>query len=294
MAFQQALQTLLPGWKPEPRVFRVKLTHDIDELGIPFGLRASLAHTFKGRSVSATFRDFLSTVSSTEPTGLALVRKLAGISKARRLHSAFFWKHSPRTRYDSGYSPDDRRIQAVIEEVRRNNFEIGVHPGYDTFHCRKSLAQEIERLKHSLREDYPGGRQHYLRWSPQTWLNWEACRLRYDSSVGFASHFGFRSGTAYPYRPWCWSENRALNLIELPLILMDCTPVKYMKLEREKGLQQIRALINRVQATGGVFTLLWHNMPLLEPAYEGWYEDVLDLLDGSRPYEVPRIAADLW
>jgi len=294
IAFQQALAALLPGWKPESRAYRVKLTHDIDDVGIPFELRAACAHTFKRRSVSATLRDFLSTFSSTDPVGLALVRKLAEISQRRGLHSAFFWKHSPRTNYDSGYSPDDRRIQAVIEELRRSNFEIGVHPGYDTFHRRESLTQEIERLKRSLGENYPGGRQHYLRWSPQTWLDWEACGLRYDSSVGFADHFGFRAGTAYPFRPWCWSENRALNLIELPLVLMDCTPVSYMKLELRSGLEKIRTLIQRVQATGGVFTLLWHNMPLIEPAYEGWYEGVLDLLDGSKPYEVPRNAADLW
>src|SRR6516225_8831091 len=88
------------------------------------------------------------------------------------------------------------RVERVIPGVH-TNFEVGVHPGYNTFHSRESLARETQRLKRSLGEDYPGGRQHYLRWSPQTWLDWEACGLRYDSSIGFASHFGFRAGTAY-------------------------------------------------------------------------------------------------
>jgi hypothetical protein len=223
-----------------------------------------------------------------------LVRKLAGISKERGLHSAFFWKCSPRTRHDSGYPLNDPRIQRVIAELRAGDFELGVHPGYYTFHDRENLSREIAGLKSALHEDFPGGRQHYLRWTPRTWLDWESCGLSYDSSVGFADHIGFRAGTSLPFRPWCWAENRELNLIEVPLILMDCTPVKYMRLKLQEGLERVRALAKRVEETGGLFTLLWHNTPLMDPAYDGWYEGILSILDGAKACDVPRIAADLW
>jgi len=294
LAFRQALTFLLPRWEPERPVLRVKLTHDIDDVGIPFDLRSALAHTFKRRSPSATVRDLFATVSSSDPMELSLVRKLAEVSKGRGLHSAFFWKSSPRTPYDSGYSLQDPRIRQVIGELRKSNFEVGVHPGYDTFHHRENLAREIGALKSALDENFPGGRQHYLRWSPQTWLDWESCGLRYDSSVGFADQLGFRAGTSFPFRPWCWAENRELNLIEVPLILMDCTPVKYMRLDIHEGLERVRAMVRRVEETGGVFTLLWHNTPLLDPGYNGWYEAILDLLDGAKAYNVPPDAADLW
>lgn len=294
LAFRQALTFLLPGWQPEQPIFRVKLTHDIDDVGIPFDLRSVLAHTLKRRSPSATARDLFSKVSSRDPADLSLVLKLAEISKKRGLRSAFFWKSSPRTLYDSGYPISDPRIQRMIEELRMSNFEVGVHPGYDTFHRRENLVREIGELKSALGEDFLGGRQHYLRWSPETWLDWESCGLRYDSSVGFADQIGFRAGTSFPFRPWCWAENRELNLIEVPLILMDCTPVKYMRLDVHEGLQRIGALVRRVAETGGVFTLLWHNTPLLDPDYNGWYEAVLDLLDGAKSYQVPPLAADLW
>jgi hypothetical protein len=294
LAFRQALTFLLPGWRPEQPIFRVKLTHDIDDVGIPFGFRSALAHTLKRRSPSATVRDLFATVSFSDPMDLSLVRKLAAISKGRGLHSAFFWKCSPRTRHDSGYPLNDPRIQRLIGELRENNFEMGVHPGYETFHHRENLSREIGELKNALHEDFPGGRQHYLRWTPQTWLDWESCSLRYDSSVGFADHFGFRAGTSFPFRPWCWSENRELNLIEVPLILMDCTPVKYMRLGLQEGLERVRALVRRVEETGGIFTLLWHNTPLMDPDYDGWYEAILNFLDGAKAYDVPRAAADLW
>jgi hypothetical protein len=112
--------------------------------------------------------------------------------------------------------------------------------------------------------------------------------------VGFADQIGFRAGTSFPFRPWCWAENRELNLIEVPLILMDCTPVKYMQLDIQEGLKRIRSLVRRVEETSGVFTLLWHNTPLLDPDYNGWYEGILDSLDGAKAYDVPQAAADLW
>jgi hypothetical protein len=294
LAFRQALTFLLPGWRPEQPIFRLKLTHDIDDVGMPFDLRSALAHTLKRRSPSATVRDLFSTVSPTDPMELSLVRKLAEISKRRGMQSAFFWKSTPRTPYDSGYPLNHPKIQQLIAELRKSDFEVGVHPGYNTFHHRDNLAREIGELKSALGESFPGGRQHYLRWSSQTWLDWESCGLRYDSSVGFADQIGFRAGTSFPFRPWCVAENRELNLIEVPLVLMDCTPVKYMRLDINEGLKRIRALVRRVEETGGVFTLLWHNTPLLDPDYHGWYEAILDFLDGARAYDVPPTAADLW
>jgi len=178
--------------------------------------------------------------------------------------------------------------------LRELGFELGVHPGYDTFRHRPRLASEVEYLQRALRLHSPGGRQHYLRWSPDTWLDWEACGLSYDSSLGFADRFGFRAGTAFPYRPWSWRDNRELNLIEVPLILMDCTPVKYMNLSRAEGLARIQTLIRRIERTGGVFTLLWHNTPLLDPDYDGWYERILDLVADVPPFHVPANAEELW
>ena len=293
-AFQQAIMSLLPTWQPESRVMRLKLTHDMDDVGIPFQFRTALAHTLKRRRPAGTLRDFLARLTAGEPLELTLVRQLAAISQARGLHSAFFWKGSPRTTHDSGYSPAHPKIQRVIEDLRKDGFELGVHPGYETFHNRAHLAEEVSRLKCAIGEDYPGGRQHYLRWTPQTWLDWEYCRLRYDSSVGFADRFGFRAGTAFPYRPWCWEQNREIDLIELPLVLMDCTLVKYMHLGAKEGPERIRALLQRVKETGGVFTLLWHNTPLIDPDYDGWYDAILNLLSSEEPYQVPERPAELW
>lgn len=294
LAFEQVLSHLLPSWRSRPRALLLKLSHDIDEIGIPFQLKTSIGHTVKRRHPGATLRDFLSTVRVAEPTELALVRRLAAISHLRGLHSSFYWKASARGPRDSGYDPADPRIQRVVHRLQEHGFEMGVHPGYETFGARTDLAGEVDRLRCALRLNSLGGRQHYLRWSQQTWLDWEACGLSYDSSLGYAEHFGFRAGTAYPYRPWSLQENREVDLIEVPLILMDCTPVKYMQLCRAEMLDRVKAIIQRTAQTGGVFTLLWHNTPLLDRDYDGWYESILDMLSAAKSFQVPTNAKLLW
>ncbi len=294
LAFEQALLALCPGWRPQRPAFRVNLTHDIDDIGMPFEFRTAFGHSLKRHRPAGTVRDLLSTCSSIEPVELLQVRKLAEISAARGLHSAFFWKGSSRTPHDSGYDPGHFKVQRVIESLRQRGFELGVHPGYQTFRDRANLASEVAHLRQTLRISSAGGRQHYLRWCPATWLDWEACGLAYDSSLGYADRFGFRAGTAFPYHPWSFEYNRELQLIEIPLILMDCTPVKYMRLALSEGLPRIATLIGRVKRTGGVFSLLWHNTPLIDPEYAGWYEAILDLLAGVKSFDLAANLPELW
>ena len=294
LAFQQALSSLFPTWVPETPALKLKLTHDIDYIGIPLEIGTAIGHTLVRYRPAATFRDLLSTFSGALPAELAQVLRVADISSARGISSAFFWKGSPRAPFDSGYDPAHSKVQTVIHTLRDRGFELGVHPGYETFGNLAKLAQEVDKLRRALCVESPGGRQHYLRWSPDTWMDWEACGLSYDSSLGFADRFGFRAGTGFPYRPWSFRQNRELNLIEVPLILMDCTPVKYMKLPREEALQRIVSVVQRMKRCGGVFTLLWHNTILLDPVYDGWYEAILNLLDGAENLSIDGAIQDFW
>ena len=294
LAFEQAISALLPGWKAQRDPLRALLTHDIDGVGIPLVLKTCAGHTLKRRRPSASLRDLAASLLAVEPSELTAVRELARISKSRALHSAFFWKGSPRTSMDEGYDPFHPRVRRVIGDLREAGFELGVHPGYFTYGSRQELGREVHHLRKALGAEIVGGRQHYLRWSPETWLDWESCGLLYDSTVGYADRFGFRAGTALPYRPWCFEQNRELRLIEVPLILMDCTPVKYMGLSREDAMHRIRACIDRTNGVGGVFTLLWHNFPLLDPDYQGWYEPILDMLSRAAPFSAPSVPEALW
>ena len=142
-------------------------------------------------------------------------------------------------------------------------FEIGFHPGYDTFNDPERLAEEKDRLDAVLGKTQYGGRQHFLRFQvPNTWRHWEQIGLTYDSTMTYADHEGFRCGTCHPFRPFDVEQNRELDLWEWPLIVMDGTLRQYRGLTPEQGQARILELARRCKQVGGTFTLLWHNSSL--------------------------------
>src|SRR5262249_44264213 len=158
--------------------------------------------------------------------------------------------------------------------------ENGVQPGYETFRSPERLRREISALREVLGDRPLGGRQHYLRWCPDTWLHWETSGLSYDSSLGFADRVGFRAGTCVPYRPWLFVLNRAADLVEIPLHVMDGTLFVYMNLDPEESIRLIQDCLERCRLVGGVFATVWHNNNLLEAKYRTLYLRLLSMVEG--------------
>jgi hypothetical protein len=285
LAFEQVLKALLPGWRPNERKLQVKVSHDIDVVGIPVQWRTTLGHVLSRRNPQAALRDILSTVASVRPAYLQAVLDVVNLAAGHGLRSAVYWKTNEIGPLDSAYDLRHPKLSRTLTELMETGAEMGVHPGYKTFLNPEKLRTEVETLRNVLGEREFGGRQHFLRWSPATWYDWEQCGLGYDSSVGFADHIGFRAGTCFPYRPWLLDRNREADLLEIPLIVMDGTFTVYMKLAREKSLDIARACIDRCKTVGGVFTFLWHNHTLLDPDLRWLYEQLLDVVSGVRTYD---------
>jgi hypothetical protein len=294
LALEQGLSSLFPSWQPAARELSVKLSHDIDVVGIPFYWRSTLEHSTRRRSVGSTLRDLTALATPVEPTFLHLVRRIAGMSLQRGLDSAVYWKSSPNSNsgYDSRYDPRDPKIRDVMRWLRDQGVEQGFHPGYLTFENVEQLQGELRILREALGDGAIGGRQHYLRWTPQTWEHWERCGLAYDSTLGFADQLGFRAGTCHPYRPWLLRENRQARLLEIPLIVMDGTLVDYMKLMPAQSVEAVGEMVNRCRLVGGVFALLWHNSTLLYPAYGDTYDRVLEMVSGCRRFDWQKRLAE--
>lgn len=285
LGLQQAVKALLPGWVPEMREFRAKLGHDVDEIGIPFSLRGAAAKSVRHGKPLLTIRDLLAPVIGIDTAYQTQLRKLVQMSIERKIDSAIYWKVSQEGPYDTGYDPRDKRIRRLIDCFRSQRVEMGIHPSYATFHSPELLRLEVQTLREVLGETKLGGRQDYLRWSPQTWLDWDRLGLAYDASVGFADHIGFRAGTAIPYQPWLWTQQRKASLVEIPLLAMDSTLQGYMKLAPAKAQELLRDLIARCRAVGGVFTLAWHNTRIIDSEHAEVYKMVLDEISGTAKYD---------
>ena len=286
LALRQALCTVVPGWKPMPPMLRAKISHDMDLLGIPRSLRTIAGHLYPRRRPDAFVQDMCSALGFGSTAYLRAVVDLAEMSRRRGLDSAFYWTASTRTtRWDAGYDLNHPAIRKTIEIFLDDGIEIGLHPAYETFGSQSRLDDELSRLRRYVGDRPIGGRQHYLRWNPSTWKSWETAGLAYDSSVGFADAIGYRAGTATPYHPWLLDDDRESGLLEIPLLVMDCTPIAYMRLGKDDALARISSIIDRCRLLGGVFTLLWHNTSIVEQPYRNLYPRILDLLSGTAMYD---------
>lgn len=288
LAFQQAIEVCYPAWQPVERNLRIKLSHDADHVGIPFRWKETIRHTVRYRRPLDSARDLVGAISNCEPTDLRALREIVSLSLDRNLDSAVYWKASEPTLRDSGYDPRHRKIRDIIAWLIENQVECGIQPGYDTFRAPEKLRREIHILREAMGAGPLGGRQHYLRWCPETWIHWETCGLAYDSSVCFAEHIGFRAGTCIPYRPWLFTLNRAADLLEIPLLVMDRTLLSYMKLTHEQSIDAVMDCVSRCRAVGGVFTLVWHNNHLLNPEFKSLYFKLLPLLVDGKRYDWAR------
>jgi len=285
LALEQVIAALEPGFRAE-RKLRVKISHDVDLIGIPFGLREPAVQMIARRKPSVGLRDLFSGFKGVTPGSLRQVVEICEQVQARGLASALYWKASARTAHDSGYDIADPRVARVMDWAAAHAVEMGAHPGYDTFANPAELTAEVERIRRAIGEREIGGRQHYLRWSPDTWRHWEQCGLVYDSTLGYADRAGFRAGTCWPYQPWLWNENRPADLLEIPLIVMDQTLISplYMGLSPDDSVTLVRDLMLKCANVGGVFTLLWHNNCLGHP-YAAYWPRIFDALAGRENYD---------
>jgi hypothetical protein len=285
LAFEQAMGLLFPSWKKTPRKLRIKLSHDADHIGIPFRWRTALRHSVRSRAIHNSFRDVFSRLGGVEPAELSSIRSIAVASKRHGLKSAVYWKASPPGPNDSGYDPRHTKVRQVVSWLDEFGAESGIHPGYNTFRSPEKLRREVAILRDTLGDRPLGGRQHYLRWSPDSWIDWENCGLAYDSSVGFADHIGFKAGTCIPYRPWLFPLNRRADLLEIPLLVMDRTLLEYMSLSKGEAIYSVKQMLDRCRMVGGVFTILWHNDSFLNPLYHDVYLGLLEHLTNIENYD---------
>lgn len=260
LILQTWIMKLVPTWEPKSERFSIRLSHDIDTIKFPTIIKLT-GDILKRHNFSQAARTIKKIAKSEKDPYFQGILKLADLSKKVGLQSVFYLMTANKSRRDSGYfSKEPAKFKEIITYLRDQGHEIGFHSSYVSFDNPKKFILEKERMESALGHGQFGGRQHYLRFSvPDTWRVWEETGLEHDSTMCFADHEGFRCGTCHPFHPFDIQNDREMDILEIPFVVMDATLRVYRGLSPKEGAQRIITLAKRCRQVNGVFTLLWHN-----------------------------------
>ena len=135
---------------------------------------------------------------------------------------------------------------------------IGIHLSRIAYNNYDNASREIKRLKKNTSTDIEYSRQHYLMFDiKSTWSILNDNNIKYDLSLGYPEMPGFRCGICYPFRVFDISKKIKLDLIEIPLIIMDVSILDYLKnINIENHLNTI---LQNTKRYNGTLNVLWHN-----------------------------------
>jgi peptidoglycan/xylan/chitin deacetylase (PgdA/CDA1 family) len=161
---------------------------------------------------------------------------------------------------------DIRRFRYNIEDLENElgfivdkGWEVGLHGGYYAYNSLEEMEKEKRRLEKVLGKDVIGYRNHYLRFKvPDTWELLAKAGFKYDTTFGYEDIVGFRNGMCHPFEPFNLNSNKEINILEIPLIIMDGALFGSAK-SFEEAWETTRRLIDTVEKYKGVITLLWHS-----------------------------------
>ena len=281
---RQLVQRRWPRMPLQQKHFKIVVSHDVDvPSAYAFGSRRALVRSMAVRllrhrdltgALNAPRIRFGSRRKLHPADPFNTFEWLMDQSDAVGIRSAFYFicgRTDPRL--DAQYEPKHPAIRSLMRRIHERGHEIGLHPSYNTFNNPSGIASEASRLQQiaseeGIQQSEWGGRMHFLRWQwPTTAYGWEQAGFQYDSTLSYADRPGFRCGTCHAYRMFDPVAQRKLQLIQRPLIVMECSVITncYRGLGcSPAALALIQQLQQRCHGVGGQFTLLWHNNNLLD------------------------------
>ena len=290
------MKKLWPGLERKPRHFQMRVSHDVDNpyqyafTGLP-PLARNLAGDLLKRRNPQQGLSRIHTWSQVKQGNLAAdpfntFDWLMELSEKHGLASAFYFiTDTTDNKRDGNYNIRHPLIRQLLQRIHQRGHAIGLHPSFNTYQDPVQTQKEFEILRQicaekGIEQETWGGRQHFLRWrNPTTWQNWENAGLTYDSTLTFADAAGFRCGTCYEFPVFDLAKRQPLNLIERPLIVMECTVLdqRYMGLGKniEVAFDYIKGLKDTCRQFKGEFILLWHNHRFASPVEKELYQQVL-------------------
>ena len=215
---------------------------------------------------------------------------LLNLERDNAFKSTFFFLQKDQKHVDSYYNLDDPRIISLIKDLSKKGCEIGLHGAVRTTTAKGLMLEHYSKLAQIKDIKICGIRQHRLNFElPLTSIIQKEIGFKYDTSLGFAAHEGFRNSYCLPFKLFDFENDRIIHHWEFPLIVMDATLFEYRKYSFEKANAVIKDLLSEITKFHGIFTLLWHNGYFDEHRHPGITAFYISLLEEIRRQKAQSI-----
>lgn len=286
------MKRLWPRLERAETDYRVVPTHDVDVLSSAAGLpwrtviRQAGGDVLRRRSASSGLKRLRwRSTGSNAGDPVNNYDFIMDASDQFGLTSEFYFMTGDgRMPLDGAYSIESGLALQTLRRIHERGHLVGLHTSYSAWNSAHQTRREFVKLmtvvdRLGIEQREWGGRQHYLRWTnPLTWRCWAEAGLKYDSSVSYADHAGFRCGTARSFPVFDLLRREQLALIERPLIVMDGSLLDplYMGLARDQAAETVDRLARQCRRVGGNMVLLWHNTSLGDSSSQQFYSSLLE------------------
>jgi hypothetical protein len=245
-------------WGSQQADFAAFISHDIDNLRSAWKApaKAALQRYKFGRFGKLLWQHL------TQPDAWDNLEEVAAAVAQYGGHSTFFILPSNRPGPDGTPNADyclTPKLHQRLGHLEQQGFELGLHGSLGTSASSGELRDEIKQANLNA----IGCRFHYLSWEPRItpFINLLKDFYSYDSTLGFAEHFGFRHSYCLPFYPFDFNRGHTAEFLEIPLNLMDATlhHPNYLQLAPTEILPILQPIFAEIKRFGGVVSVLWHN-----------------------------------
>jgi len=261
----------------EEKPFAICLTHDIDQVYLSILNKWTLANE---RLMQGSLSGFIHSITQMRSKKLPYwnFNDILALEECYDAKSSFYFLAENAGERDYNFPIED--CELVLGDILDRGCEVGLHGGHSSYLSPEDMRYKRERLEKIINKKVIGYRNHFLRFKvPETWEYLHEAGFLYDATFGYADCVGFRNGMCHPFRPFNLKTGKPIEILEIPLTIMDCTFDFYMKLDIRRGLELTKKLIDTVRQYNGVLTLLWHNVYLTRDEMKDerkFYEKILD------------------
>ncbi|MFO7940125.1 MAG: hypothetical protein R6U66_10285, partial [Bacteroidales bacterium] len=137
--------------------------------------------------------------------------------KKYNLQATYFFLPKRKRHHDAYYGFSEKRIAQLMQQINQAGGEIGLHGTVDSSIHQELLNADLDALSKVSPQTISGIRQHRLMYQlPVTPSLHQHAGLRYDASLGFAEHEGFRNSYCHPFKLYNFEKEEPYEVWQFP------------------------------------------------------------------------------